>query len=151
MNAYSTENNRILIELAQTGSKTESETATERLICENMGLVRHIALKFCGRGCEYEDLVQIGTIGMLKAIRSFDLERGTAFSTYAVPLILGEIRRHLRDDGPIKVGRAIKKLGQKEIRSMLDEQEAEGKMRSLEVICQFCNTVYTFSEEELLS
>ena len=76
-----------------------------------MGLVRSIAMRFCGRGTEYEDLVQIGTIGMLKAIRSFDSERGTAFSTYAVPLIVGEIRRHLRDDGIIKISRCQRKLG----------------------------------------
>ena len=61
MNSYSSESNRQLIELAQNGTGAERESATEKLICDNMGLVRHIALKFCGRGCEYEDLVQIGT------------------------------------------------------------------------------------------
>ncbi len=85
--------------------------AEELLIRENMGLVRHVAGRFLDRGTEFEDLVQIGTIGMLKAIRSFSLERGTAFSTYAVPLIVGEIRRHLRDDGPVKVSRIYKKQG----------------------------------------
>lgn len=85
--------------------------ATEELINKNMGLVRSIALRFCGRGTEYDDLVQIGTIGMLKAIRTFDADRGTVFSTYAVPLIVGEIRRHLRDDGIIKVGREQRRLG----------------------------------------
>ena len=81
------------------------------LVVDNMALVRSLAIKFKDRGTEYEDLVQIGTIGMLKAIRSFDVERGTAFSTYAVPLIVGEIRKHLRDDGPIKVGREYKRMG----------------------------------------
>ena len=85
--------------------------AEEELVEENMGLVRQVARRFLDRGTEYEDLVQIGTIGMIKAIRSFSLERGTAFSTYAVPLIIGEIRRHLRDDGPIKVSRIYKKQG----------------------------------------
>ena len=85
--------------------------ATEELVRLNSGLVRSIALRFCGRGTEYEDLVQIGTIGMLKAIRTFDPTRGTVFSTYAVPLIVGEIRRHLRDDGIIKVGREQRRLG----------------------------------------
>lgn len=85
--------------------------ATEKLVQVNLGLVRNIALRFCGRGTEYEDLVQIGTIGMMKAIRTFEPDRGTVFSTYAVPLIVGEIRRHLRDDGIIKVSREQRKLG----------------------------------------
>ena len=81
------------------------------LVEENLGLVRKIARRFLDRGTEYEDLVQIGTIGMIKAIRSFSSERGTVFSTYAVPLIIGEIRRHLRDEGPIKVSRIYKRQG----------------------------------------
>lgn len=100
-----------LIAAAQRGDSATADEASGRLISDNMGLVKSIARRFIGRGCEFDDLVQIGTIGMLKAIRSFDLERGTAFSTYAVPLIIGEIRRHLRDSGLIKVGRATKKLG----------------------------------------
>ena len=102
---------RGLIAAAQRGDSATADEASGRLISDNMGLVKSIARRFIGRGCELDDLVQIGTIGMLKAIRSFDLERGTAFSTYAVPLIIGEIRRHLRDSGLIKVGRATKKLG----------------------------------------
>ena len=98
-----------LIKEAQAGS----EEAADELIKLNMGLVKKIAHKFCGRGTEYDDLVQLGAIGMLKAIRTFDEERGTAFSTYAVPLIIGEIRKFLRDDGPIKVSRAYKKAGAK--------------------------------------
>ena len=97
--------------LAQSGDEETVMAATEELVNRNMGLVRSIAMRFCGRGTEYEDLVQIGTIGMLKAIRTFDSERGTVFSTYAVPLIVGEIRRHLRDDGIIKVGREQRRLG----------------------------------------
>lgn len=85
--------------------------AESELMEQNLGLVRKIALRFLDRGTEYEDLVQIGSIGMLKAIRSFESERGTAFSTYAVPLIIGEIRRHLRDDGPVKVSRIYKRRG----------------------------------------
>lgn len=87
------------------------ESAADRLMELNMGLVNGIAGRFRGRGTEMEDLIQIGSIGMLKAIRSFDLSRGTAFSTYAVPLIMGEIRKHLRDDGPVKVSRSQKRLG----------------------------------------
>lgn len=87
------------------------EAATEELVRLNGGLVNHIALRFVGRGTDYEDLQQIGNIGLLKAIRTFDEGRGCAFSTYAVPLVFGEIRRFLRDDGPIKVSRIHKRLG----------------------------------------
>lgn len=107
--AYSA--NRELIIAVQSGDPERSAQALEELVKLNMGLVRKIALRFCERGVEIEDLIQIGTIGMIKAARGFDCERGTNFSTYAVPLIFGEIRRHLRDEGPIKVGRYYKKLG----------------------------------------
>jgi len=99
--------NRDLILRAQGGD----ESAAETLIIENTALVKSLALKFRDRGTEFEDLMQIGMIGMLKAINSFQIERGTAFSTYAVPLIVGEIRRHLRDDGLIRVSRGYKKIG----------------------------------------
>ncbi len=101
------ERNLALLERVQAGD-SEAEAA---LVEENLGLVRKVARRFLDRGTEYEDLVQIGTIGIVKAIRSFSIERGTAFSTYAVPLIVGEIRRHLRDDGPIKVSRIYKRQG----------------------------------------
>lgn len=99
--------NTALILAAQAGDRR----AADLLIRHNGGLVRRVASRFLGRGCEAEDLVQIGSIGLLKAIRSFDTTRGFAFSTYAVPLIMGEIRRFLRDDGPIKVSRSQKRLG----------------------------------------
>lgn len=105
------EENRQWLILARNGSPEEAERACAHLIEVNGGLVRSIAMRFRDRGVELEDLIQIGTIGMLKAIRSFDTERGTCFSTYAVPLIFGELRRHLRDEGPVKVGRGFKKLG----------------------------------------
>ncbi len=89
-------------------ARNGSEAATETLVRDNIGLVRSVALRFRDRGVDYEDLVQIGSLGMLKAIRSFDLSMGTSFSTYAVPLIMGEIRRFLRDDGLIKVSRTYK-------------------------------------------
>ena len=87
------------------------ETAVETLIKNNYPLVTSIAKRFTGRGCDTEDLIQIGLIGMLKAIRSFDVTRGNVFSTYAVPMITGEIRKFLRDDGLIKVGRVRKQNG----------------------------------------
>ncbi len=86
------------------------KSATEELVKLNRGLVSGIARRFIGRGTDLEDLEQIGSIGLLKAIRSFDEGRGCAFSTYAVPLIFGEIRRFLRDDGLIKVSRVQKQL-----------------------------------------
>lgn len=97
--------------------KNGDQQALDELVTLNLGLVKSLALRFrdrclCGgRAVEYDDLVQIGTIGMIKASRSFDPSFGTAFSTYAVPLIVGEIRRFLRDDGLIKVGRMTKKIG----------------------------------------
>jgi len=91
--------------------KAGDNEALEQLVQQNLGLVKKLAYRFTGRGAEYEDLVQIGVIGMIKAARSFDFEYSTVFSTYAVPLIMGEIRRFLRDDGPIKVGRTLKQKG----------------------------------------
>lgn len=75
---------------------------------ENMGLVHSVAKRFIGRGVEYEDLVQIGSIGLIKAVKNFDASTGYKFSTYAVPMIIGEIKRYLRDDGMVKVSRSIK-------------------------------------------
>jgi RNA polymerase sporulation-specific sigma factor len=93
--------------------KTGDRDALDILVCRNLGLVKKIAMRFCGRGMDYEDLMQIGVIGMIKAARSFDFEYNTLFSTYAVPLIIGEIKRFLRDDGLIKVGRTTKQNGAK--------------------------------------
>lgn len=83
--------------------------AKELLFNSNVGLIHHVLKRFMSRaGCDMEDLFQIGSIGLLKAIERFDTEFGVCFSTYAVPLILGEIRRFLRDDGLIRVSRGIK-------------------------------------------
>ena len=99
-----------LLSAAKGEDAAAAEAATATLVAENMGLVRAAALRFRDRGIEYEDLLQIGTIGMLRAIRTFDLARGTAFSTFAVPLIVGEIKRSLRDDGILHVSRSYKQL-----------------------------------------
>lgn len=83
--------------------------AKELLFNKNVGLIHHVLKRFMSRaGCDMEDLFQIGSIGLLKAIEKFDTEFGVCFSTYAVPLILGEIRRFLRDDGMLRVSRGIK-------------------------------------------
>ncbi len=83
------------------------------LIENNMGLVRSVVKRFLNRGCEYDDLVQIGSIGLLKAIKKFDSSFNVRFSTYAIPMIIGEIKRFLRDDGIIKVSRNLKELAYK--------------------------------------
>ena len=85
------------------------KSAEEALVRQNLALVKSIALRFLGRGQDLEDLVQIGSLGLLKAVRGYDPAYGTAFSTYAVPLINGEIKRFLRDDGLIKVSREAKR------------------------------------------
>ncbi len=99
----------VLIARSQAGEKD----AREVLIEKNLGLVRHIVKRFAGRGYDMEDLFQIGTIGLMKAIDKFDLKLGLQFSTYAVPMITGEIKRFLRDDGLVKVSRTIKENGMK--------------------------------------
>ena len=95
-----------LIKRAHQGDKE----ARDQLVLDNSGLVWSIVRRFQGRGCEMEDLFQIGTIGLLKAIDKFDLAYEVRFSTYAVPMITGEIKRFLRDDGMIKVIRSIKEM-----------------------------------------
>ena len=90
--------------LAQRGDKD----AREALFEKNAGLIHHVIKRYMGRGCEAEDLFQLGAIGLVKAIEKFDTEYGVCFSTYAVPMIAGEIRRFLRDDGMVKVSRGIK-------------------------------------------
>ena len=130
--------NRELISVAQGGDEQAALSATEELIKINLGLVRSIAIRFKDRGVDVEDLIQIGTIGMIKAIRSFELERETTFSTYAVPLIIGEIRRHLRDDGLIKISRYHKKLGMELMNArskIISEDGREPKIEELAAIC----------------
>lgn len=87
--------------------------ARSRLVEENVGLIWSVVRRFQGRGCDAEDLFQIGSIGLLKCIDHFDLNRDVRFSTYAVPLIVGEIKRFLRDDGMVKVSRSLKEINYK--------------------------------------
>lgn len=96
-----------LILKAHNGDKA----ARDRLVMENMGLVYSVSRRFIGRGCELEDINQIGTIGLIKAIDKFDDNFDVKFSTYAVPMIAGEIKRFLRDDGMLKVSRSLKENG----------------------------------------
>ena len=130
--------NYALITSAQSGDSEEAAKATETLLGENMGLVRTAAARFRDRGAEYEDLLQIGSMGMLRAIRTFDLSRGLAFSTFAVPLIVGEIRRHLRDDGMIRVSRGYKKLAADLMRTRREIAEREGREPAVEELAALC-------------
>lgn len=98
------ENWRISIQKAQDGDKK----SRDRLVTENVGLIYMVLKRFSNRGMEQEDLFQIGVIGLIKAIDKFDVSKELSFSTYAVPMIIGEIRRFLRDDGMIHVSRQIK-------------------------------------------
>lgn len=100
----------------------------EKLITENMGLVHSCASRFKGKGVEYDDLFQAGCVGLIKAADGFEADRGFAFSTYAVPVILGEIRRIFRDGGSVKVSRMLKEksrlaLSQKERLTRINDRE----------------------------
>ncbi len=105
MNHLEQEHTYTLIRRTQAGDKSAKET----LILENLNLVYKVCTRFYDKGVEREDLHQIGTIGLLLAAEKFDLSRGLQFSTYAVPLILGEVKRYFRDTGPMKVSRDLKK------------------------------------------
>ncbi len=97
------------IKRARAGDKL----AREQVIKDNMPLVYSIVRRFAGRGCDLEDLAQIGAIGLIKAVDNFNLDYDVKFSTYAVPLITGEIKRFLRDDGMVKVSRSLRENGWK--------------------------------------
>lgn len=97
-----------LLRAAQEGDRD----ACEQAVLENNGLIWSIVRRYYGRGVEPDDLYQLGCLGFLKAVQGFDFSYGTCFSTYAVPKIAGEIRRFLRDDGSVKVGRAIREQAQ---------------------------------------
>lgn len=126
------EHTLVLIEKAHGGDKAARETLVE----ENMGLVYTIVRRFAGRGHEMEDLVQIGSIGLIKAIDKFDMSFEVKFSTYAVPMIAGEIKRFLRDDGMIKVSRSLKETAGKAcmMREILEKRN--GREPTLEEISE---------------
>ena len=99
----------------------------DQSIQENIGLVHACAKRFKGRGMEYDDLFQAGCLGLVKAVDHFDESRGLKFSTYAVPVILGEMRRHFRDGGAVKVGRSLKELSIRASRKAAEFAEKEGR------------------------
>ena len=112
------------------------KAARDRLVQENMPLVWSIVRRFSNRGYEPEDLFQIGSIGLLKAIEKFDITYNVKFSTYAVPLISGEIKRFLRDDGMIKVSRSLKELSYKAYFAKEKLQEKLGRDPTLEELAE---------------
>ncbi len=112
-----------LIKLAQDGD----EKAVETIIEQNSGLIWSVVRRFLNRGYDAEDLYQIGSIGLLKCIKKFDINYDVKFSTYAVPMIMGEIKRFLRDDGLIKISRPLKEIATKAkyMRDVLTKQNDE--------------------------
>ena len=100
------EETKILIDRAKAGDKDSLET----LISENLPLVKSVVKRYSGKNVEYDDLMQLGSMGLLKAVLNFNDEFNVRFSTYAVPMIAGEIKRYIRDDGAVKVSRALKLL-----------------------------------------
>jgi RNA polymerase sporulation-specific sigma factor len=115
-------------------AKGGDPVAMEEVVCTNLGLVKSIAIRFVGRGVELEDLIQIGTVGMLKAVSGFDPNRECRFTTYAVPLIMGEIKRFLRDDGWIKISRETKTNGIKIFRFTEEYEKKKGTAPTLDEI-----------------
>ncbi|WP_257347821.1 RNA polymerase sporulation sigma factor SigF [Pseudalkalibacillus decolorationis] len=109
-----------LIKQSQDGDQAARDTIVEK----NMRLVWSVVQRFLNRGYEPDDLFQIGSIGLLKSVDKFDLSYDVKFSTYAVPMIIGEIQRFIRDDGTVKVSRSLKELGNK-VRKAKDELSKE--------------------------
>ena len=124
------ENDMKIIERAQNGSKDDMT----KLVEDNNGLIWSIVRRFSGRGFEIDDLYQIGCIGFIKSIQRFDTSFEVRLSTYAVPYILGEIKRYIRDDGPIKVSRSIKELNVKIVELQKEYYNKYGKEITLEEI-----------------
>ena len=122
----------VLIEKSHAGDKQ----AREVLIEKNLGLVHHIVKRFLNRGVDAEDLFQIGCIGLMKAVDKFDLAFDVKFTTYAVPIISGEIKRFLRDDGMVKVSRSLKENGWKITRAREQFQHEHGREPTLEEIAK---------------
>ena len=131
-----------LIRQSQAGDKE----AKEQLINENSGLIWNVVRRFMGRGYETEDLYQIGAIGLIHAIDKFDFQYEVRFSTYAVPLISGEIKRFLRDDGMIKVSRSLKENQWKIKRTMESLQKESGREPSVEEVAK----VLSMEPEEIV-
>ena len=110
--------------------------ALDALVQQNLPLVKYIVRRFLGRGKEYDDLFQTGCIGLIKAIQKFDCTLNVRFSTYAVPLIMGEIRRFLRDDNTVHVSRSLRDLSVKINQYRQTAEQEQGSAPSIESICR---------------
>ena len=108
----------------------------EQKISDNIGLVHACAKRFKSRGIEYDDLFQAGCLGLVKAVDGFDDDRGVKFSTYAVPVILGEMKRLFRDGGAVKVGRALKELSLKATKATADFTAKEGRVPTVQELAE---------------
>lgn len=117
-------------------TKEGDADARRQVVEENLNLVHHVVKRFAGRGYDMQDLFQIGSIGLMKAVDHFDLSKEVCFSTYAVPMILGEIRRFLRDDGMIRVSRTIKEHALLIHRERERIRKEQGREAGLEEICR---------------
>ena len=124
------------------------EQARVQLVEENVGLVWCVVRRFYGRGVEPEDLFQIGSIGLLKAIDKFDLSFDVKFSTYAVPMISGEIKRFLRDDGMIKVSRSLKELSYK---AYMTKEKLQEKLQRDPTLEELSETMQVDKEELVMA
>ena len=135
-------------------AKLGDNTAKETLIEENVSLVKCIVKRYLGKGVDYDDLFQIACMGFLKAIAGFDESFGVKFSTYAVPMIAGEIKRFMRDDGSVKVSRAMKQTA-KEMNAFVEEYTlAHGKPPAVAVIAEKfgmdeAETVFTMGSSKM--
>ena len=119
---------------------TENKISKQEMIENNYGLVHACANKFRGRGAEYDDLFQAGCIGLIKAADKFDPDRGFAFSTYAVPVILGEIKRIFRDGGAVKIGRSLKEKARHAMRIKEDLSLSLGREPTISELAEELGT-----------
>lgn len=120
-------------------AKAGDSEAKEILLQNNVMLIRSIIKRYKNKGVEYDDLYQLGCVGFLKAIKNFDEKFGVVFSTYAVPMIVGEVKRFLRDDGTIKVSRMIKSQAQNINRYIQSRSAENGEPPTLDEICVALN------------
>ncbi len=122
----------------------KNNTERDKFIEENLGLVHSICKRFCGRGIEYEDLYQAGCMGLVKAHDAFNQELGLCFSTYAVPVIMGEVRRLFRDGGAVKVSRSLKELS---IKINYQRERLEQELNREPTVTEIANSLNVTSED----
>ncbi len=139
--------NSLLFEKAEKGD----QKAKESIILNNLPLVKSIAIRFTGRGYELEDLIETGTLGLIKAVNGFDTSLGYSFSTYAFSVITGEIKRFLRDDGIIKVSRITKKNAATVMKARQDFLEHYGREPKVSELCESCGLSSSEISEALIS